>query len=162
MRDADWAAIRREYVEGSISIRELAETHELPEKTVRNHASAEGWTRIRKEFRKKTGAKLADALSEEYFRKINVSAGALLRDLERARRDLTKTPVVTRDHWTDDDGVEHFKQSVTYERRGKVNAGELGKLIAGLDKLLEIGRKQTGRDAPEIRVTFGGEEELAD
>ena len=162
MRDADWMAIRREYVEGNVSIRELAESHELPEKTVRNHASAEGWTRIRKEFREKTGRKLADTLSEEYFRKINVSAGALLRDLERARRDLTKTPVVVREHRVDQDGTEYFKQSVTYERGGRVNAGELGKLIAGLDKLLEIGRKQTGRDAPEIRVVFGGEEDLAD
>ena len=155
--DVDWKKLRKEYISGDMSQKKLAQDHGVPEKTVRSRAQREQWGKARAEFRTKVGQKLAGALSEEYFKKINLSAEKLLKDLNRARRDLTKEPVVTTEKGINAEGHEFFRRTVTYvqdKRAGKVSAGELTKLITGLDKLLEIGRKQAGGGEQTVTVVF--------
>lgn len=159
--DVDWKKLRKEYISTEISQPKLAEKYGVPVKTLRSRAQREKWGAARAEYREKIGRKLAGVLSEEYFRKINTSAEKLLKDLERARKDLTKTPVVSTERGVNAEGHEFFRRTVTYvqdRREGKVSAGELTKLISGLDKLLEIGRKQTDSKAEPIRVEIVGEE----
>ncbi len=43
----DWAALRVEYVNGSMQYKELAEKHKLKEGTVRQRANREDWSRER-------------------------------------------------------------------------------------------------------------------
>ena len=53
----DWRAIKTEYITGNISMRELAEKHNIPFRTLRNRAQEEQWgankskTRARQEQR---------------------------------------------------------------------------------------------------------------
>lgn len=75
----DWRAIKTEYITGSISMRELAEKHNIPFRTLRNRAQEEQWgankskTRARQE--QKTIEKVVEQEStrlaktdEKYFR----------------------------------------------------------------------------------------------
>lgn len=152
--DVDWKKLRKEYIESDISQAKLAAKYGVPDKTLRSRAQRERWSAQRAEFRANLSKKLAGVLSEEYFKKINLSAEKLLQELERARKDLQKTPVVTRETYVNEDGHRCFRQRVTFERGGKVNAGELQKLVGTLDKLLDIGRKQSGADDAVVTVEF--------
>ena len=155
--DIDWKRLRKEYIEGDVSVAKLAKRYDVPEKTVRSRAQREKWSEQRADFREKISKKLAGALSEEYFKKINVSAEKLLRELERARKDLTKSAIIEREKGVNEEGHDVYRQRVIYvndRRNGKVNAGELTKLIAGLDKLLDIGRKQAGDREQTITIEF--------
>jgi flagellar motility protein MotE (MotC chaperone) len=75
----DWRAIKTEYITGNISMRELAEKHNIPFRTLRNRAQEEQWgankskTRARQEQRaiekvvEQESTKLAKT-DEKYFR----------------------------------------------------------------------------------------------
>ncbi len=160
--DVDWKKLRKEYISGDISQKKLAAKYGVPEKTLLSRANREKWGRQRDEFREELGKKLAGVLSEEYFKEINASAQKLLKDLNRARKDLTKDPIVVTEKGVNEEGHEFFRRTVTYvqdRRNGKVSAGELTKLITGLDKLMEIGRKQQGGGCQTVKVEFMGDSE---
>lgn len=53
----DWLKIRMEYINGTMSIRELAEKHELSYSTTRKIASSEKWSDARAKQREKIRAK---------------------------------------------------------------------------------------------------------
>ena len=155
--DVDWKKMQEEYITGDISVKKLAEKYDVPEKTVRNHAARDGWTKQREDYREKRGKKIAGILSEEYFSKINISADKLLKKLERAVNQLDRVPVVTREKGVNEDGHEYFRQSVEYEKGKKINVKELNILTSTLEKLLEIGRSQTSDGTDEVKVSFEGE-----
>lgn len=47
----DWPAVREEYVQGNLTVRELAAKVDLPEAAVEKHCTKEKWVEARREYR---------------------------------------------------------------------------------------------------------------
>ena len=103
----DWDALRAEYVAGEMSQRELAQKHGISAKSVQQHSSAEGWTRARADYRKKTAAKGIRRAQERDARslaRLLVSVDRLTAQIERALGDGQQ---MHRHVLRDEDGAEH-------------------------------------------------------
>ena len=78
----DWLKIKTEYINGEISYRKLAEKHGVSFNTLKDHAVAEEWARLRTESRHNTTTatqrkiveKTSEALSEEAAAKVRIKA----------------------------------------------------------------------------------------
>lgn len=81
----DYSNLKREYLRGDISQRELAEKYDIPYGTLRKVAAKEQWTQLRNKVRAKADAKIIDAISDKEAQKavdiINV-ADKLLSKIE--------------------------------------------------------------------------------
>lgn len=62
---ADWVAIKSEYINTTISTRDLAEKYEVSYSTLRKKAEKESWSKLRKEQERKVGAKVAQKTAED-------------------------------------------------------------------------------------------------
>ena len=61
---ADWNKIRAEYIRGDTSYQKLAEKYKVPYSTIRKRSRVEKWVELRAEKCSKSGAKIADELSD--------------------------------------------------------------------------------------------------
>ena len=61
----DYSKLKREYLRGNISYRELAKKYGVPFGTLRKVAAKEQWTQLRTQIRTKTDTKLIDAISDQ-------------------------------------------------------------------------------------------------
>lgn len=61
---ADWVAIKSEYINTTISTRDLAEKYEVSYSTLRKKAEKESWSKLRKEQGRKVGAKVAQKTAD--------------------------------------------------------------------------------------------------
>lgn len=81
----DWLKIKTEYINGDISYRKLAEKHGVSFNTLKDHAMAEEWSRLRTESRHNTTIatqqkiveKTSDALSDEAAAKVRIKASMM-------------------------------------------------------------------------------------
>ena len=68
-RGTDWQALRLEYVNGVMSLRQLAEAHSIDESGVMHHSAKEGWEderkRLREQASKAAQAKLSKSRVDE-------------------------------------------------------------------------------------------------
>lgn len=53
-----WDELKAEYLAGGVTYKQLADKHGISEKTIRNHASKEGWGKDRDNVREAAGQKL--------------------------------------------------------------------------------------------------------
>lgn len=81
----DWLKIKTEYINGDISYRKLAEKHGVSFNTLKDHAVAEEWSRLRTEShhntttatQRKIVEKTSEALSEEAAAKVRIKASMM-------------------------------------------------------------------------------------
>ena len=81
----DWLRIKTEYINGDISYRKLAEKHGVSFNTLKEHAVAEEWSRLRTESHHNTTTatqqkiveKTSDALSDEAAAKVRIKASMM-------------------------------------------------------------------------------------
>lgn len=60
----DYSAIRAEYVAGSMSIRDLADSRKIPRRTLEKRSVAEGWPAAREKFQQEIAARAEGLLIE--------------------------------------------------------------------------------------------------
>ena len=60
----DWSRIRRDYIAGKGSYRELSAKYGVPLKTLARRAKEEGWPDLRKQARHKAATKTVDAIAD--------------------------------------------------------------------------------------------------
>ena len=61
----DYSKLKKEYLMGNISYRELAKKHGVPFGTLRKVAAKEQWTQLRTQARTKADTKIIDAISDK-------------------------------------------------------------------------------------------------
>lgn len=61
----DWKKIKREYIKGGITQRELAEKHGVTLRQISNHATSEGWVREREQRRDKLSTEIQQKADEK-------------------------------------------------------------------------------------------------
>lgn len=92
----NWEKIRTEYITGQISLRDLAQKHGIPYRTVQDRSTGEGWVAGRKAHREKTVAMACEIIAGEQAKDtaalITKSAEDLLAAANAAIRQL-QTPV---------------------------------------------------------------------
>ncbi len=84
---ADWNKLKKEYVKGGVSYRQLCEKYNVPFGTLSKVASKENWAALRKKAGEETDTKLVDAVSEQnakYGKEIYAVADLLLEKLKQA------------------------------------------------------------------------------
>lgn len=98
----DWKALREKYVQGRMTMQELAEAEKVPFRTITTRASREGWTELRETFReavaqkarekavKRRGRREAEALArlEETSELLLDEIGKALEDEEQLHLHL--------------------------------------------------------------------------
>lgn len=90
MADADWAAIKLEYITGTMGYRALAKEHDVPQSTLERHAKEEHWPDERRQYKGKVTAKaLARAGAKEVNRlaRLQKSSDRMCRQLEKLMKD---------------------------------------------------------------------------
>lgn len=130
MMATDWTALRLEYIHGSMSMRELAESHKIKPAGVMSRAAKEQWEAERKQSQAKTSS----------------DANALLGD-ERTKR-LAK--------FNDDDAkiAEALKgRAAAMMKDQTLGATELRALSGVFDTAQKIGRLALGASTENSEVT---------
>ena len=92
MATTNWDAIRTEYVTGEISLRQLAEKHEVATSTLIEHSTNEGWESERSQFRVKTAQKMQEKALEANVNALTqadqLADSIIARYLERLQRQV--------------------------------------------------------------------------
>lgn len=88
----DWEAIKQEYISTNISQKELAEKHGVSVSTLGKKCSSEGWSKLRKKFRKKVEKKTIEKISRKKaceLAKIGESANKIVCLINDSLNDTT-------------------------------------------------------------------------
>lgn len=88
----DWDAIKQEYISTNISQKELAQKHGVSVSSLGKKCAAEGWSGLRKKFRKKVEKKTMEKISRKKaceLAKIGVCADKLVRIIDDSLNDTT-------------------------------------------------------------------------
>lgn len=65
---ADWAKIKKEYIKGGISYRDLAKKYQVSMRTLGDRAKAEGWVNLREQARDKAVTKMIETVADRNAR----------------------------------------------------------------------------------------------
>lgn len=87
----DWNEIRKEYIQGGISYRELAAKYGVPLGTLADRAKAEKWVELRRQSHDKSITKTVEAIAKQNAKvddRINKLANRLIDKLEKAVDEL--------------------------------------------------------------------------
>lgn len=87
----DWAAVRNEYITGTLSLKALASKYGTSTTNVARHSSAEGWTKLRAETVEKAQKRAQEQAISSAARNVETAArikAKLLAKLERAIDNL--------------------------------------------------------------------------
>lgn len=68
--DADWAKIKKDYIQGGISYRKLADKHGVPYGTLVRRAVRDGWREAREQAAQKASAKMVDMEAERQAKRM--------------------------------------------------------------------------------------------
>ena len=93
MPDADWQAIKLEYITGTMGYRALAKEHDVSQSTLERHARDEHWPDERRRYKGKVTANaLARAGAKEVNRlaRLQKSSDRMCRRLEKLMKDAEK------------------------------------------------------------------------
>ena len=86
----DWDAIKQEYISTNISQRELAEKYGVSVSSLGKKCASEGWSGLRKKFRKKVEKKTMEKISRKKaceLAKIGACADKLVRLIDDSLND---------------------------------------------------------------------------
>lgn len=122
--DIDFEEIKKEYVSGSGSLRELAEKFGITYSSIANRSKKDGWVKLRNRVRSKRDAKTVDRISSE-------QAKTRLKIYRAADRALDRVTEVIEDRDT------------------PLNAKELRSLAGALKDLKEVQDVKSVKDLEE-------------
>ena len=135
--------IRTEYVTGNISLRDLAQKHGIPYRTIQDRTTAEGWVAARKAHREKTVAKACELIAQEQARDtaalITQSAEKLLEAANTAISQL-QAPVTAwkREEETDNGKITREYLTLDPGSTGAVDAKALRNIAGALKDIAQI------------------------
>lgn len=75
--NADWEAIKADYLTGELSVRELAEKHGVSANQIYKKVSSDGWKKTLDKIRQKTEEKYVARVARTRAREIELIAGAM-------------------------------------------------------------------------------------
>lgn len=154
----DWNAIRKEYIQGGVSYRELAAKYGVPYRTLAARAKAENWVELRNQARIKTASKTVETVAKQNAKvddRINKLANRLIDKLEKAVDELDMETVVKKK--TTKKGSERVtteQKVVCRDREGPVDKGGLQQLtntLRDLKAILDV-RSELDRQEQEARI----------
>lgn len=96
-RAVDWNKLKREYVKGGISYRQLSEKYDVPLGTLKRKAGNEGWAKLRDQAAAKASMKMVDSISEQNAattKRIYATADKLLDKLTEALEMVTPEDIL--------------------------------------------------------------------
>lgn len=172
-----WAELEAEYVNSKISLRTLAEKHNVPLGTVQRHSSKGKWSEKRKKYAARKADKVSERVNDKEVNKtvkelqrLMKAAGSLLTMVNRAIGQLDQQTYISYDEKnitsssvTDSDGVT--VDNVLKKRKIKTTrmkslvdtkrAGELAKAMANLKEILtgDAGQTEDGESTGIIEIT---------
>ena len=154
----DWNEIRKEYIQGGVSYRELAAKYGVPLRTLAERAKAEKWVELREQARIKTVTKTVEKVAKQNARvddRINRLANRLIDKLEKAVDELdVKTVTMKTTMKTGAAKVTTEYRKLDREKEGPVDKGGLQQLTSTLRELKAIldVRSELDRKEQEARI----------
>lgn len=154
----DWDAIRKEYIMGGVSYRELAAKYGVPFPTLADRAKAEKWVELRKRAHDKAITKTVENVAKQNAKvddRINRLANRLIDKLEKAVDELdVKTVTMKTTMKTGAAKVTTEYKKLDKEREGPVDKGGLQQLtntLRDLKAILDV-RSELDRQEQEARI----------
>ena len=150
----DWKKIKTEYIAGEMSQKDLAAAHGVAYSTLRDRANKEQWAAHREESRKKSGNKIAEAVSEVKIKKIEELVDKLLRQSLTAARQNTYRPITVREQTVDEEtGAVTVRVRTEFERTKQVDKQGLRLLAQTAKDLCELVDRLDGGNEEKNAVT---------
>ena len=145
--------IRTEYVTGNISLRDLAQKHGIPYRTIQDRSTAEGWVAARKAHREKTVAKACELIAQEQAGQmaelVTKAAAELLAKAMTAIGQLDK-PVTAHKHTIEigeEKSTEEWEE--ISDKPGAVNVAGVRHLATALKDIAGVLGLETELDRQE-------------
>lgn len=155
---ADWNAIRKEYIQGGVSYRELAAKYGVPLKNLARRAKDEKWVELREQANHKAATKTVDTVARQNAKvddRINRLANRLIDKLEKAVDELdVKTVTMKTTMKTGPAKVTTEYRKLDKEQEGPVDKGGLQQLantLRDLKAILDV-RSELDRKEQEARI----------
>ncbi len=154
----DWNEIRKEYIRGGVSYRELAAKYGVPLKNLARRAKEENWVGLREQANHKAATKTVEAVARQNARvddRINRLANRLIDKLEKAVDELDmKTVTMKTTMKTGAAKVTTEYKKLDREKEGPVDKGGLQQLtntLRDLKSILDV-RSEMDRKEQEARI----------
>ena len=146
----DYSKLKKEYLMGNISYRELAKKHGVPFGTLRKVAAKEQWTQLRTQARTKADTKIIDAISDkEAKRAVDIIdvADKLLEKIEAVAETVS-----------DPDSIKKLTSAIKdlKDIKGIKSDADMREQEARIAKLCREAENDTPEDR-EVNVTFIGD-----
>ena len=142
----DWDAIKQEYISTNISQRELAEKYGVSVSSLGKKCASEGWSWLRKKFRKKVEKKTMEKISRKKaceLAKIGVCADKLVRLIDDSLNDTaTVRQTIVKIVPSEDDEDEAEVEEYCLQ---KLDTKYLRQMTAAMKDLMEILRDVYGK-----------------
>ena len=142
----DWDAIKQEYISTNISQRELAEKYGVSVSSLGKKCASEGWSGLRKKFRKKVEKKTMEKISRKKaceLAKIGDCADKLVRLIDDSLNDTaTVRQTIVKIVPSEDDEDEAEVEEYCLQ---KLDTKYLRQMTAAMKDLMEILRDVYGK-----------------
>lgn len=152
----DWNRIRKDYIAGRGSYRELSAKYGVPYRTLADRAKAENWVGLRNQARAKAASKTVEAVAEANSRidtRIYGAADRLLGILERSMEELDAR-VITKRFKVKTETLETVTEyrSIEREQQAPIDRAGLRQLTGTLAELKDILDVRCALDEEEQRA----------
>ena len=154
----DWNKIRKDYIAGKGSYRELAEKYKVPIKTLSRRGKSEGWPELRKQSGHKAATKTVDTIAEANGDVGVQLQGAAVALIEKAMEGIQAIDAENAKALKAYSGVLRDIKEVL-DMRSKLDLDEQAARIEKLRREAQAAQEDQTR---EVSVTFGGAEEWAE
>lgn len=144
----DYSKLKREYLRGNISYRELAKKYGVPFGTLRKVAAKEQWTQLRAQTRSKADTKIIDAISDKEAEKAVNIISVADKLLDKISNNIDALV-------TDTQSIKHLTSALKDLKDIKDIKSEADKLeqMARIKKLQKEAEDETPEDR-EVNVIF--------
>ena len=171
--DIQWGVIKAEYVAGQVSCQDLCEKYDVPPRTMQDRCRREGWTKLRKEYRKRVVDGLLKKQEKEDIKHLSglrtaaTSMAGVLKDISAKVSFLSEddSGLTTADTRMLRDVVMSLRDLTATIRDlyGIPNVEEASRMRVAEERLeLERQRLDNGDDASVVTVIMAGSEDYAD
>lgn len=154
----DWNRIRKDYIAGKGSYRELAEKYKVPIKTLSRRGKSEGWPELRKQSGHKAATKTVDTIAEANGDVRVQLQGAAVALIGKAMEGIQAIDAENAKALKAYSGVLRDIKEVL-DMRSKL---DLEEQTVRIEKLRREAQEAQEDQTREISVTFGGAQEWAE
>lgn len=153
----EWNKIRKDYIAGKGSYRELAKKYGVHYRTLADRAKAEKWVELRNQSRAKTVTKTVEAVAEANSRvdtRIYRIAGKLMDKLETAVDELDMDTVIVKQTIQDGKNKTTTERKTLEQRQGPIDRDgmqQLAGILRELKTVMDV-RSALDRQEQEARI----------